>query len=75
MSLTVAALVPALAVVAAYLQAVSKSAGKLTRAVKKEEPPARLGAFYFDCFLETRTSFGDKPRLREPRDPGRHGRK
>ena len=37
MSLTVAALVP---VVAAELEAVSRSAGKLTRAVK-EEPPAQ----------------------------------
>ena len=65
MSLTVAALVPALPVVAAYLQAVSKSAGKLTRAVT-EEPRRRLGAFYFDRFRETGMSFRDKPRLREP---------
>ena len=46
MSLTVAALVPALPVVVAYLQAVSKSAGKLTRAVK-EEPPWLAGCFLF----------------------------
>jgi hypothetical protein len=45
----VAALVP---VVAAELEAVSKSAGKLTRAVK-EEPPAQAGAFYFDRVRET----------------------
>ena len=38
MSLMVAALVPALPVVAAYLQAVSKSAGKLIRPLKEESP-------------------------------------
>jgi hypothetical protein len=46
LSLTVAALFPALPVVAAYLQAVSKSAGKLNRAVK-EKPPAQAGGFLF----------------------------
>jgi len=53
LSLTAAALVPALPVVAAYLQAVSKSAGKLTRAVK-EEPPAQAGGFLFRSLSENR---------------------
>ena len=43
MSLMVAALVPALAVVAAWLEAVSKSAGKLTAAVLGRAPGARRG--------------------------------
>jgi hypothetical protein len=58
-------MVAALPVVAAYLQAVSKSAGKLTRAVK-EEPPAQAGGFLISIAFGKLGQGSDKPRLREP---------